>query len=77
MNGNFVMLIYSENCWTGESELTETCNDQECPVWTDWTEWTQCTKTCGGGKRSKVRECVLPKSVGKCATFSYQYLHFL
>ncbi len=41
---------------------TEACNEEPCPVWTDWTEWTPCTKTCGGGSRKKVRECVLPKS---------------
>ena len=42
-----------EGC-VGESELTEDCNEQKCPAWTDWTEWTVCTKSCGGGKRSKV-----------------------
>ncbi len=33
-----------------------------CPEWTDWTEWTACSKSCGGGSRKKVRECLLPKS---------------
>ena len=42
-----------EGC-VGESEVTEDCNEQKCPAWTDWTEWTVCTKSCGGGKRSKV-----------------------
>ena len=46
----------------GEDEETETCNDQNCPSWTEWTEWTQCTKSCGGGKRTKVRTCVLLRS---------------
>ena len=37
------------------------CNTNPCPVWTDWTDWTECTVSCGGGSRTKVREC---KDVG-------------
>ena len=39
-------------------ENEEPCNEQPCPTWTPWTEWTECTKTCGGGRRKKARECV-------------------
>ena len=28
----------------GESEVTETCNDDKCPAWTNWTDWTECSK---------------------------------
>ena len=36
--------------------LTEHCRlDSE-----QWSEWTVCSVTCGGGKRTKTRECVLP-----------------
>ena len=38
----------------------EICNPQKCPVYTEWSEWTQCSKTCGGGKQSRERACVLP-----------------
>ena len=38
-------------------EESRTCNEDSCPDWTDWTEWTECSASCGGGKRSKVREC--------------------
>ena len=39
---------------------SQKCNSNSCPVWTEWSEWTVCSVTCGGGKRSKTRECVLP-----------------
>ena len=39
----------------GEAEVKEECNNEECPVWTEWTDWTMCSKTCGGGSRTKVR----------------------
>ena len=33
-------------------------------VWTDWEEWTSCSKSCGGGKRSKIRAIKIPASSG-------------
>ena len=42
-----------EDC-VGDSEVTEDCNEEKCPTWTDWTQWTPCTTSCGGGKRTKV-----------------------
>ena len=40
--------------------ITQECNSNSCPVWTEWSDWTICSVTCGGGKRQKSRECVLP-----------------
>jgi hypothetical protein len=37
-----------------------TCNQNPCPAWNEWSQWSACTLTCGGGKRIKERECVLP-----------------
>ena len=48
----------------GDMREIRTCNSDPCPVWTEWTEWTPCTTSCGGGKKLKTRECVLPKSLG-------------
>ena len=44
----------------GKSLQSQECNSNDCPVWTEWSEWTACSVTCGGGKRQKSRECVLP-----------------
>ena len=38
---------------SGDSEETETCSENPCPVWTEWSEWTACSVTCGGGRRNK------------------------
>jgi hypothetical protein len=45
---------------SGDADETMTCNENPCPAWTDWSQWSACTVTCGGGKRIKERECVLP-----------------
>ena len=52
---------------TGDYESEEDCNTQACPYWTPWSDWTQCTKSCGGGQRSKVQ--------GFCdVTFSFLHI---
>lgn len=45
---------------TLNKNFLQQCNSNVCPVWTEWSEWTVCSVTCGGGKRTKTRECVLP-----------------
>ena len=44
----------------GEPELTEECNTDSCPMWTDWSPWSQCSTSCGGGRRQRGRECAAP-----------------
>ncbi|XP_039271804.2 uncharacterized protein LOC120346192 [Styela clava] len=47
----------------GKSTMTEPCPPVDCqagksePIWKEWTEWGDCSKSCGGGKRSRTREC--------------------
>ena len=43
----------------GPSDVTEDCNKQTCPDWSEWSDWTQCTQTCGGGQKSRQRDCLL------------------
>eukprot|EP01012_Entosiphon_sulcatum_P049575 TRINITY_DN6820_c0_g1_i6.p1 TRINITY_DN6820_c0_g1~~TRINITY_DN6820_c0_g1_i6.p1 ORF type:complete len:7637 (+),score=112.47 TRINITY_DN6820_c0_g1_i6:5459-28369(+) len=45
-----------------ELVVTTACNEQPCPVdcvVAQWGSWTECTKTCGGGVRSRTRKVVL------------------
>ena len=44
----------------------EICNPQKCPIYTEWSEWSKCSVSCGGGKQSKERSCVLPPISGNC-----------
>ena len=56
------MLPLSRNGGTqcdGVSDVTEDCNEQTCPDWSEWSDWTQCTQTCGGGQKSRQRDCLL------------------
>ena len=34
-------------------------------VWKSWASWEKCTKTCGGGRRQRTRECTKPMHGGK------------
>ena len=47
--------VDESQCSGGDHEAVEECNSQDCPYWTEWSEWSPCSKTCGGGSRSKVR----------------------
>ena len=39
--------------------MTEDCNEQECPKWSEWSNWTPCTQSCGGGQKTRQRDCLL------------------
>ena len=28
--------------------------------WSEWSDWTECSKDCGGGEKSRTRECNNP-----------------
>ncbi|XP_072046311.1 uncharacterized protein [Amphiura filiformis] len=42
----------------GENSLTQTCNNQQCPIWTSWNPWDSCSASCCGGEQSRTRSCV-------------------
>ncbi|XP_041359749.1 SCO-spondin-like isoform X3 [Gigantopelta aegis] len=55
------------NC-SGAWRQNDTCNTQPCPVdgvWKPWGTWSACDLTCGGGTRSRLRECEGPYFGGK------------
>jgi len=39
------------------------CGNNQCSVteWTQWSAWSSCSRTCGGGERTRERNC---KSIG-------------
>lgn len=47
----------------GVRSLSFTCNTQCCPVnggWSPWGSFSSCTRTCGGGEKSRTRVCNSP-----------------
>lgn len=49
----------TEEMCVGAKEQIRKCADLEpcTPSLTDWSEWSKCTATCGGGSRSRNRDC--------------------
>nr|XP_022339841.1 semaphorin-5B-like isoform X4 [Crassostrea virginica] len=48
----------------GASSSSQDCNTQVCIIdgsWGAWAAWGSCTKTCGGGRKSRTRICDNPK----------------
>ena len=51
----------------GESAETNACNTHACPVdctWDSFGEWSSCTKSCGGGEKTRKRSILTPASDG-------------
>ncbi|XP_069105029.1 uncharacterized protein [Argopecten irradians] len=51
------------NCPNSGTERKD-CNTQSCIIdgeWGAWGSWSMCTLTCGGGKRSRSRQCDDPR----------------
>ena len=56
-----VPTIRSDNpCGNAPLRQRELCNTQKCPIYTEWSGWSMCSVSCGGGKQSRERACVLP-----------------
>ncbi|GFN97238.1 hemicentin-1 [Plakobranchus ocellatus] len=55
----------------GAWDEEEGCNDEPCPVdgsWKPWSAWGQCSVTCGGGIKSRTRDCDLALHGGENCT---------
>ena len=37
--------------------------------WGSWTNWSSCSKTCGGGQKTRKRFCVPSKGISDCDGF--------
>ncbi|CAL9698264.1 unnamed protein product [Knipowitschia caucasica] len=60
-------LLSSSAACDGPQREDQVCVQQRCDRdggWGQWTNWTQCSKTCGGGVRSRRRECDSPTPEG-------------
>ncbi|XP_078367511.1 coadhesin-like isoform X2 [Oculina patagonica] len=47
----------------GPSSSTRKCNEKPCGIdggYSEWEEWSDCSLSCGGGKRSRHRQCTNP-----------------
>lgn len=42
---------------TGETKEGEPCNTHTCASYGPWGEWQDCSATCGGGTRTRSRNC--------------------
>jgi hypothetical protein len=64
-------MMYDVLFLEGEAKEFGECNGGPCPAWTAWTPWTACSRSCGGGRRSRLRECLSGRS--RCAAYCYRY----
>ena len=46
---------YGKKC--SDYKVRFCCLREEPSQWGKWSGWSECTKTCGGGKRSRNRVC--------------------
>nr|XP_039268102.1 A disintegrin and metalloproteinase with thrombospondin motifs adt-1-like isoform X2 [Styela clava] len=49
--------IDSDKC-RGDTQQTEECPFKECPTFGVFGDWTKCSKPCGTGVRTQIRECL-------------------
>lgn len=50
---NILVLLHIIDCFCTHSYVI-----LEAPHWSHWANWTLCSKSCGGGQRSRERVCV-------------------
>ena len=50
--------LSAERCSNDPAVECVSCPVSACGSWLDWSSWTDCSKTCGGGDRSRTRQFV-------------------
>ena len=50
-----VFNLRSERCFNDPAIDCESCSRTVCGSWSQWSSWSSCSKTCGGGERSRER----------------------
>jgi len=50
---------------SGDAKESQTCEDRPCKIivdgaWGRWSHWSSCSKTCGSGRQTRVRDCNSP-----------------
>ncbi|KPP59981.1 hypothetical protein Z043_122053, partial [Scleropages formosus] len=69
MNSAFRLLATVSDRWAAQAldkakQLKDYLKNPSDGGWGEWTAWTECTKSCGGGVRSRRRECDSPTPQG-------------
>ena len=44
-------------CEGGPNYQEEDCQAGACPQWSTWGDWSECSRSCGGGTKTKYRQC--------------------
>ena len=73
MDTNMILLQ-----WCREGECIPVNKETPEPIdgnWDDWSAWTPCTRTCGGGVKSRQRYCTNPRLVSHCV-LEFKSLNF-
>ena len=52
---NDVFNLHAERCFNDPAVDCEPCSRSVCGSWSKWSSWSGCSRTCGGGERSRDR----------------------
>ena len=50
--------LSAERCSNDPAVACVSCPVSACGAWLNWSSWTDCSKSCGGGKKSRTRQFI-------------------